>query len=435
MILKHQSRILVVLLLPLLAPWGQVRAQVKTSSPVEQRAADLMSLIRAAPGEYEKYFSKDFLAQVPPDKLTAIFAYYSSSVGPCMKAETTTLESPLAGKFNFVCQRANVPVNLAVDAAEPHLIAGFVLGNPVSLSASLDDLIKEFKALPGESSFLVARLGNNQIEPVAAYNVDRQLAIGSAFKLYVLSELLRSVNKRERKWPDVLTLAPEAKSLPSGFLQNWPAGSPFTLYTVAGLMISQSDNTAADQLLYFLGRENVEKMLAVAGHSKPELNMPFLSTLEMFRLKGEPGGTSARAYLSQTTAQRRAFLKEAVSQINKDTISFPAQPSYIDSIEWFASAADLCRVMNWIRLNSESEPGMAARDILSINLGLAIPKDKWKYAGYKGGSESGVMNMTYLLQSSAGDWYALSASWNNPKAPVDQSKLVGLVGRGIQLIP
>lgn len=47
------------------------------------------------------------------------------------------------------------------------------------------------------------------------------------------------------------------KSLPGGILQNWPKGAPLTLHTLAGLMISQSDNTAADTLLEILGRDVV----------------------------------------------------------------------------------------------------------------------------------------------------------------------------------
>ena len=306
--------------------------------------------------------------------------------------------------------------------------------DPVQLSASLDDLIKEIKNLPGESSFLVVRLGATRMEPVAAYNADRPLAIGSAFKLYVLSELLRAINKRERKWSDVATLRPEAVSLPSGILQAWPAGSPLTLHTLAALMISISDNTAADQLLSVLGRGNVEKILAITGHSKPELDMPFLSTLEMFRLKGDPGGTLARAYLSKSPQERRAFLNGPLLQVKREAIAFPGLPFDIGSIEWFASATDLCRAMNWIRLNSESAPGDEARRILAINPGLGLSKEKWKYVGYKGGSEPGVINMTYLLQSANGNWYTLSASWNNPKAPIEESKFISLVGRAIELI-
>ena len=45
---------------------------------------------------------------------------------------------------------------------------------------------------------------------------------------------------------------------------------------------------------------------------------------------------------------------------------------------------------------------------------------RWRYLGYKGGSEPGVIAMSFLAQRQDGDWYALSASWNNPAARVDE---------------
>jgi hypothetical protein len=410
--------------------------QTGNASPVEQRANDVMSLFRADPGNYEKYFSKDFLDQVTPDKLTGGFTLFYSSFGRVVKIEPLEISSPYHARFSFITEKKmSIPVTVTVEEAEPHLISGLWLGNPTSISGTLTSLTEEFKSLPGESSFLIAKLNGDKLETVAAHNSERALAIGSAFKLYILSELIRSVNKGERKWSDVVTLKPEAMSLPSGMLQGWPTGSPVTLHTLASLMISISDNTATDQLLYTLGRENVERMLAATGHSKPELDMPFLSTGELFRLKGEPGRTSARAYLAKTQQGRRDFLRTAVSQIRLESINIFTQPTEIESLEWFASSLDLCRVMSWIRLNTETGPGMDARRILSINPGISISKERWKYVGFKGGSEPGVMSMTYLLQSARGDWYAVSASWNNKQAPVDEARLAGLVGRVIELIP
>ena len=40
-------------------------------------------------------------------------------------------------------------------------------------------------------------------------------------------------------------------------------------------------------------------------------------------------------------------------------------------------------------------------------------------AGYKGGSEPGVLNYSWLLRRPSGAWYAVTVSWNNPAAAVD----------------
>lgn len=106
----------------------------------------------------------------------------------------------------------------------------------------------------------------------------------------------------------------------------------------------------------------------------------------------------------------------------------------MDKIEWFASAADMCRVMNWLRQQTEGDK--TARQILAINpgSGLSIPRDKWQYVGFKGGSEPGVLNMTYLLQSTKGDWYALCVGWNNKQAPLENQKLFALLQQILRII-
>lgn len=416
----------------------RANATAGSATPVERRAADLCTQFRKTPGDYDKLFAPAFLAQVPPDKLNQIFDYYFTQVGRCTQVKLTAAESVVAAKFDLIFEQGySVPATLAVNAAAPQLIEGMLLGLPVKLTTSLAGFVEELRALPGETNLLVVKLEQTGLTPIIAHNAERELALGSAFKLYVLSELVRAVNARERKWADVTTLEAKFTSLPSGMLQTWPVGAPVTLHTLASLMISISDNTAADQLLMTLGRERVERMLAATGHAKPELNAPFLSTLEMFKLKGEPTGQAASAYLALDAQGRRAYLANTVAAIKRaDANPFAdGRPAYVDKIEWFASAADMCRLMNWLRLQTESDK--TAREILTINpgSGLTIPRDKWQYVGFKGGSEPGVLNMTYLLQSSKGDWYAFSLGWNNPQAALQNEKLFPLVQRLFQLIP
>jgi hypothetical protein len=57
----------------------------------------------------------------------------------------------------------------------------------------------------------------------------------------------------------------------------------------------------------------------------------------------------------------------------------------------------------------------------------------WGYVGYKGGSEPGVISMSFLLQAKDGTWYALSASWNNSAAVVDESRFIALMSRAVDL--
>ena len=99
-----------------------------------------------------------------------------------------------------------------------------------------------------------------------------------------------------------------------------------------------------------------------------------------------------------------------------------------------ASMYDMARVMDWLRRHSESGPGAEARAILSINPALPAPvAGKWAFVGYKGGSEPGVIHMTYLLQGKDGGWYVLSGGWNNPAAGVDEVRFASLMSRAAEL--
>jgi len=412
-----------------------VRAQNATA--LERRAVEVCAQFRQTPGDYEKMFAPSFLAQVPAPKLTENLADYFSKLGRCTQAKQTAHLSDYAGRFDFIFDKGySVAGTLAIDAAEPQLVSGLLIGVPVRDFATLDETVNELKTLPGETSLLIASLGKDGIRPIVAYNADREMAIGSAFKLYILSELVREIGAHQRNWTDVVRLDEKIASLPSGMLQTWPANSPVTLHTLASMMISISDNTAADDLLMTLGRERVEANLPVTGHSKPELNVPFLTTLEMFKLKGEPTGQAATTYLALDAKGRRAFLADTIAKVkSEDAKPFQdGKPAYLDKIEWFASATDMCRVMNWLRQQTEADK--TARQILAINPGsnLNIPHEKWQYVGFKGGSEPGVLNMTYLLQSTTGDWYALSLGWNNKQAPLENQKLFAVLQQILKII-
>lgn len=427
-----------LLVIPAAGARGQTIAKPQTVTLLD-RAGQVCAQFRAAPGDYEKVFAPDFLTQITPSQLTPVFTGYFAQLGKCTKATLTKSGGPDSGEFEFTFEKGFiVPSRLSVSATAPNLITSLWFGNPLSHSSTLSEIAAELKGFPGETSFLVVRLNGESMTPLVAHNAERELAIGSAFKLYVLSELVRELNDNERKLSDVVKLDDRAISLPSGMMQTWPVGSPVTLQTLAVLMISISDNTAADHLLLTLTRDRVEHMLRETGHSKPELDMPFLSTLEMFKLKGEPAHKAADEYLALDLAGRRQFLMEKIANVKReDTKPYAdGKPSYIDRIEWFASVTDLCHVMNWLRRQTEVGASAPVRDILAINSGsgLNVSRERWRYIGFKGGSEPGVLNMTYLLQSTRGEWYAMSISWNNPQTALDNSKLFPLVQRALQII-
>ena len=110
--------------------------------------------------------------------------------------------------------------------------------------------------------------------------------------------------------------------------------------------------------------------------------------------------------------------------------AFAEGPRAID-VEWFASAEDIARIFARI----QALPDRTALDILAINPSLGDAGTRWTYAGYKGGSEPGVLNLSWLLQDKAGAWHVLSMGWNNARATVDQQTFALIGQRLLGLVP
>jgi beta-lactamase class A len=264
---------------------------------------------------------------------------------------------------------------------------------------------------------------------ISSLNSNKQFAIASTFKLYILAELAAEVKAGTRKWSDVVALSHSSPS--SHATQGWPKDSPVTLQTLASWMISVSDNGATDTLLHTLGRETVERKLATIGHSAPDRILPFLSTAEAFVLKTDPA--LRERFLKATEAQQRDLIKKEKASLTANKIGNGAiggAPASIDTIEWFASPDDMLTLLRHIRLQRDDK--MMA--IMGINNGLgpAIRND-WGYMGFKGGSEPGVISMSYLLQGKNGKWYVATGSWNDSTKEVEQSKFTALMARLIGL--
>ncbi len=326
-------------------------------------------------------------------------------------------------------------MTIEVGVGLPNLVAGLNFGTPIKDVATLDELMHVFSALPGHVSVLAARLDGSVVTPIAAVDTAEALGIGSAFKLYILAELIHQIESGARHWSDVVPIDSASRSLPSGVLHSWPIGAPVTIETLAILMISQSDNTAADHLLHLLGREQVENQQHVVGNTHFARNVPFLTTREMFALKTPANAALAARYRAGPTTVRRDVLAEIAHHSYADVApDFSAGPVAIDSVEWFASASDLARTMLWIRDHTATGAAAAARDVLEVNPGLNWPAGSWPYVGFKGGSEPGVLDLTFLLRRADGQWFVLTSTWNNPTKAVDEEQFVGLMQRAGELL-
>ncbi len=421
-----------------LPPPAPPAAGVAANPEVERRARDVATMLSGT-GDYDAMFSSAFRAAVPRAKFDAITAQLTSALGKPTGIEAVEPTGPWAARIRIGYERGILNADLTVDAAADHRISGLLtrgVAPRAPAAASIDAVVERLAVLPGTSGFVLARLGTGIPIVDQSHNATTPIAIGSAFKLVILAELVRSIEAGERKWSDVVTL--DGSALPGGGYAQQPKGTRIAFRELAERMISVSDNSATDILLFHLGRRKVEAMLPVVGFTDGgPRNVPFLGALELFKLKGVDGGALGRRYLSMTAAARRAFLDGPVhdtpiTAIPK-TLFQDGKPLRIAELEWFASPNDLVRALDWLRRHLDGPAGAELRAILSKNPGLPDATRAWRYVGYKGGSEPGVLTMAFLLQGKDGSWYAMAGGVNDPAKGVDSLQFTGLMSRALEL--
>lgn len=403
---------------------------VETVTAVNSRAQQLDALLKKQI-KPEDYFDTAFLNAIPPAEFTAIIEGIIVQHGKPLHLVSVAPRGQYGATIQYAFERATATVELDVTAGEKNGVIGLLFAG---FQIPDDDLAKignEIKALPGRTGFLVAALdeGDNA-HVLASHNRDQQFAIGSTFKLYILAELAAQAKAGARKWSEVAPL--NRRSFSSAGTGAWPKDAPMTLHTLASFMIALSDNSATDSLLFALGREAVEKRLASIGHTMPDKTLPFLSTVEAFALKANPALRDR--FLKASEAQQRGLLESEAAALTLDKIDnaqLSKGPASIDSIEWFASPNDLLWLLNHIRAQNNDE----MLSIMAINPGLPKASTaRWQYAGYKGGSEIGVVSMSYLLQSKQGKWFVVTGSWNDAANAVDNTKFAALMERMVSAI-
>ncbi len=277
-------------------------------------------------------------------------------------------------------------------------------------------------ALAPQSNLLVAEFRGSACAEIHGRNETAPLAIASTFKLYVLGELARQIQIGDVRWTDTVVVSDALRSMPSGDYAWAPSGTVVTVLNLAEAMIAQSDNTATDHLIDLLGRENVERAFGAFGHSEPEANVPLLLTRELFSIKMSQSHVWMLRYMAASDEDQLEMLETQIVPIiidPDDGWGNWSGPTAIDGIEWFASADDLCRATAslWsIGAQTGLEP---VREILTGNRGGIADTLTWPRAGYKGGLEAGVVNMTYILERSDGRVFFVTAGYNQPAGRVD----------------
>lgn len=375
---------------------------------------------------YESHFSKSFMNKIKYENLVSVLQGVYSDDGNCTKAIVLSPD----GASSKAALRTNTTEQRFIISLDANgLISGLQYvgrSTPKVKINSLEDLKSVLDGLGDISSLYIKNYSKNEV--ASEINANKRLALGSEFKLYVLNYLDQKIALKKYNWDDKLKVYESQKSLPSGILQTYPEGSEFTLKQFAELMISKSDNTATDHLINFLGKENIENTM-FGLNSFLQDNSPLLTTMDMFRLR-TLSSDQVDSYLKSDVNQKRTFLLNLQNNLSRDEVvthlSNWDQPKDIQKVEWYASTSDVCSVVENIKHQADFDQNIY--DIMSINTPFVwIENDPYfEYVGYKGGSEPGVMTMTFLVKTKKQDWACISMGINNQKQSLNETAVADL---------
>jgi hypothetical protein len=411
---------LLVLVVALLAP-----AAPAVAGPVSPGAAlswvvSASHRVPISEAEQREHLSASFLSAVGgPAGFNSALASFGPLSPP--RVLSTTPDSVEAVSASWL-------VSLSVDARG--LVDSLLFRPYVAAPASWSELDSRLRTLAPEVSFGTFAVDDG-CRAVHAVGGNTARPLGSAFKLYVLDALAGAVADGRTSWERRLAIRDEWKSLPTGVLQDTPAGTRLPLSEYADKMISISDNTATDHLIHFLGRSSVHRGLVESGnHARG--NFPFLTTRELFALKGYRYPALAGRYLAAPPALRPALLP-IVDSVPREKIQPWTAPRDIADIEWFGAPKDICRA--FAGLLDRHDP--AVDHALSISDGgIGLDRAEFPDVWFKGGSEPGVLTLNHLARRADGRVLVSSVLLANPAGELDssvQAKAFALVRGGLEL--
>ena len=373
-----------------------------------------------------EHFDQGFLQQIPADQVVATIADLNGPTG--MHLVRLTQEGPTALVALVKETRSELNVSLSVDGAG--LIEGLLFRPAMPPPASWAALQAQLSSVAPDVSFTAAQVtGIAQCRTVYSDSATTPRPLASMFKLFVLGAVAAQVQARRVSWTQPIVIHDDLKSLPSGVLQNDPDGTAVTVDQAATGMISISDNTAADLLLSLVGRAAVERQM-VTWSANSSLDSPFLSTRELFILKYVHFPVLAQRYLSLSPARRTTYLSDTIDKTPLPTVAdISRDPHDIDSLEWFASADDICQAFAGLS-DLSTKPGLSPLStVLSVNDGgLGLSSTTWPTVWFKGGSEPGVVTLGYLARDSQGRAFVVTALASNPHSPIDGGSTLVLRG-------
>ena len=199
-------------------------------------------------------------------------------------------------------------------------------------------------------------------------------------------------------------------------------------------MISVSDNTATDMLLHTLGRENVERMMATLGvaargaQSAVAVDAGDGGDQDRRRRRRSPPGGGRRGRAPTAARDRLCGGRCKPDRHRRLHRQSRSRSTSNGSPRRTISSGS----MDWLRREGDD----TARAILAINPGLGRQlRGRARLCRLQGRLGARACSTSPGWSAPAAAHGSSSpASWNNPAAPVEESRLIGLMARAIRLV-
>ena len=369
---------------------------------IDTLSSKLSSIFADKPIE-ASLFSSQFLGQVSITQIQKIVDDLKVSLGTLKSINVSN------GSGTIDLEKGELPVSISLD--QQGQISTLWFSAPHFKTVSLDETVKGLhENAVGKTSLLVV-VDN---KPVIVENDKTPMAVGSTFKLLVLKAYEDAIKKGELKRETIVSLKEKNRSLPTGVLQNLPAGTPVNVELLAQLMIQISDNTATDSLIEVLKKPRIEAL-------SPR-NSPMLTTRELFQLIDSSNEQLRNKFKTGTKSARLEVLSE-LDKLPLPSVSSIGKSATWQDAEWYMSANEICPLLESVQnapaLNSSLNP-------LFKNL-------NWQKIGFKGGSEYGVINFSVIGNTQKG--HKVCAVFTaNGNEPQPESKLAILFTSLLQAV-
>ncbi len=159
-----------------------------------------------------------------------------------------------------------------------------------NLSKKIEEILRRIYPKPQEISVAVINLKTKEPE-ISGYNMGHFVYPASIYKVFVAAEVLRQVDAGDKELSDIVEIAPinevdkEYRFFPKSTHKDHrpllKAGDKVTLDYLLDLMLTRSDNTAANVLIDIAGRENINQNIILAnGWAGSDVNRKFLDRLK-----------------------------------------------------------------------------------------------------------------------------------------------------------